>query len=139
MKTKTNTLIEDGQDIKVDRVKTDIIDASDYNKALLSYDGNNGRLKVGSYDNSKTEIYANEDIGFLSEAYGNFSLDDTGLVFFVPIGIYLTNTPFHFSTYSTASRPTGVNEGAVIYDETLKKCILYNGTAWVNLDGTALS
>ena len=43
------------------------------------------------------------------------------------------------SNYPTISRPTGVGEGTVIYDSTLKKCILYNGTAWVNLDGTALA
>jgi len=40
--------------------------------------------------------------------------------------------------YPTASRPTA-GESAIIYDTDLKKCILWNGTAWVNLDGTALS
>ncbi len=49
------------------------------------------------------------------------------------------NVPFYFSPYTTDLRPTDPTEGAVIYDSTLKKCILYNGTAWVNLDGTALS
>lgn len=42
-------------------------------------------------------------------------------------------------SYTTASRPASQDEGSIIYDSTLKKCILYNGTAWVNLDGTALS
>ena len=40
---------------------------------------------------------------------------------------------------SSVARPLNPDEGAVIYDSTLKKCILWNGTAWVNLDGTALS
>ena len=54
-------------------------------------------------------------------------------------GITAFNGPIYFSKYSTASRPTNIGEGAVIYDIALKKCILWNGTAWVNLDGTALS
>ena len=29
-------------------------------------------------------------------------------------------------------------EGALMYDITSKKYIMWNGTAWVNLDGTAL-
>lgn len=40
-------------------------------------------------------------------------------------------------SYLTANRPT-VGEGCIIYDSTLKKCILYNNTVWVNLDGSTL-
>ena len=44
-----------------------------------------------------------------------------------------------FPTYSSAERPTLSGQvGAVIYDTTLAKLILYNGTDWVNLDGTSL-
>lgn len=41
----------------------------------------------------------------------------------------------------TLSRPTLTtsDEGLEYYDSTLKKKILWNGTAWVNLDGTQLS
>lgn len=41
----------------------------------------------------------------------------------------------------TASRPTllDTDEGLEYYDTTLKKKILWNGTAWVNLDGTELA
>ena len=31
------------------------------------------------------------------------------------------------------------NEGLIFYDTTLHKYVLWNGTAWVNMDGTALS
>ena len=45
-----------------------------------------------------------------------------------------------FPLYSIANRPTLTGEiGSVIYDTDLAKLILWNGTAWVNLDGTALS
>ena len=44
-----------------------------------------------------------------------------------------------FPTDSTANRPILTGEvGSVIYDSTLGKLILWNGTAWVNLDGTSL-
>lgn len=41
----------------------------------------------------------------------------------------------------TASRPTllDTDEGFEYYDTTLKKKILWNGTAWVNIDGTELT
>lgn len=41
----------------------------------------------------------------------------------------------------TASRPAliSADAGFQYYDSTLKKSILWNGTAWVNMDGTALA
>lgn len=33
----------------------------------------------------------------------------------------------------------GYKEGQILYDSVLKKMILFNGTDWVNLDGTALA
>ena len=48
---------------------------------------------------------------------------------------------FQFKNYETASRPTifpSTGAGSVIYDSDLGKLILWNGTAWVNLDGTPL-
>ena len=45
-----------------------------------------------------------------------------------------------FPVFSTANRPILTGEvGSVIYDADLGKLILWNGTAWVNLDGIALS
>nr|DAH69624.1 MAG TPA: tail spike protein [Bacteriophage sp.] len=42
---------------------------------------------------------------------------------------------------TTDNRPilASINEGFEYYDTTLKKMILWNGTAWTNLDGTALT
>lgn len=42
---------------------------------------------------------------------------------------------------TTEQRPTNtiISEGFEYYDSTLKKMILWNGTAWTNLDGTALT
>ena len=85
------------------------------------------RLKDG-YENS---FLMSTDGFFL--ASGNeilLTIDNTGAYF---------NRPVYFRQYTTALRPTeDIYEGEVIYDSTLKKCILYNGTAWVNLDGTSL-
>lgn len=41
--------------------------------------------------------------------------------------------------YITASVSGTYKEGQFLYDSTLKKMKLYNGTTWVNMDGTALS
>ena len=42
---------------------------------------------------------------------------------------------------ATNSRPTltTTNEGFEYYDSTLKKKILWNGSAWVNMDGSSLN
>ncbi len=138
MKTKANTLIEDGQDINANSVKTDSIIASD-SRNLIKYVVGSRELQIG--EQSVTEylsLFAIQEISF-NNVYGSVMLGDVGFTISASNGMALSNTPFYFSDYSTASRPTGINEGAVIYDSTLKKCILYNGTAWVNLDGTALS
>lgn len=54
------------------------------------------------------------------------------------LGVNITGV-VALSGFTTAERPTTVYEGTILYDQTIKKCILYNGTDWVNLDGTALS
>ena len=48
---------------------------------------------------------------------------------------------FNKKNGTTEERPNlnSTNEGFTFYDATLKKKILWNGTAWVNVDGTALS
>ena len=50
------------------------------------------------------------------------------------------NRVLRFAKYSTIERPSllASYEGSVIYDTDLAKLILWNGTAWVNLDGTSL-
>lgn len=40
---------------------------------------------------------------------------------------------------NSTERPSNVKEGYEYYDTALKKKILWNGTSWVNMDGTALS
>ena len=39
---------------------------------------------------------------------------------------------------TTKERPVAPEEGYEYYDSNLKKKILYNGTSWVNIDGTIL-
>lgn len=53
----------------------------------------------------------------------------------------LWNKVLTTANYNTANRPTlnADQYGTIIYDTTLNKYILWNGTAWVNLDGTALA
>ena len=55
----------------------------------------------------------------------------------------LTNTKVlpqgcNISDYITATISGNYKEGQMLYDGSLKKMKLWNGSAWVNLDGTAL-
>ena len=86
-------------------------------------------------------------INLIGTFNNTFTISDEGFSFSTPSedllqlwsGSAYFKIPIIFSPYTTALRPENMLEGAVIYDSTLKKCILYNGTAWVNLDGTALA
>lgn len=53
----------------------------------------------------------------------------------------LGNNPDLVTKGTTDNRPTLLNsdEGFEYYDTTLKKKILWNGNAWVNIDGTELA
>ena len=57
--------------------------------------------------------------------------------------IVLNNTKIlpqacNITDYITATITGTYKEGQILYDSTLKKMKLWNGTTWVNLDGTAL-
>lgn len=59
---------------------------------------------------------------------GTVTLDGTKIL---PMGCNITD-------YITATIEGTYKEGQMLYDSTLKKMKLWNGSAWVNLDGTAL-
>ena len=67
-----------------------------------------------------------------------FSFNGSDKITFNINGAFFNGVPLFIPQYPTALRPATMSEGAIIYDCTLKKCILWNGTAWVNLDGTSL-
>ena len=50
----------------------------------------------------------------------------------------ISNGALVLPSYTTILRPTVTTAGSVIFDTTLGKCIVWNGSAWVNLNGTAL-
>lgn len=136
MKTKANTLIEDGQDVKVKNITTENI----------FIEGNS--ISIKKDDDGHLEIENQSEGIILKDGYDDdIRISDEGIIFVLggEQRLNVTNTEaffkssIRFASYTTALRPIYINEGAVIYDSTLKKCILYNGTAWVNLDGTALA
>ena len=59
---------------------------------------------------------------------GTIILDNTKIL---PQGCNITN-------YITATISGTYKEGQMLYDSSLKKMKLWNGTSWVNLDGTPL-
>ena len=121
--------------------------------ARRMYDLDNGtedikvkKIETNSIVGADNQInfYAANSINFETQ-YGEFYLSDDGFIITAPTITFDTNiidflqTQLVLAWYSTIERPSPIKEGAIIYDITLKKCILWNGTAWVNLDGTALS
>lgn len=159
MKTKANTVIEDGQDISVDTIKCKTFQVGELSKiyetpsgSVINFENtlddlrltlvNGDGLRI-NYDQIKlagSEIVLDvagdtvvfDDVGITFNIYPVFSI---GASFNNDVSV---NKRLTIGSYTTAERPTA-NEGTIIYDSTLKKCILYNGTSWVNLDGTALS
>ena len=97
--------------------------------ARRMYDLDNGT------ENIKVKSVKNDNIIIGDEFVCSFDGGDK--ITFNNDGAFFQIT-IYFPHYMTTSRPSTNSEGAVIYDSTLKKCILYNGTAWVNLDGTSL-
>ena len=67
---------------------------------------------------------------------------DGGTTMKFGVNALMTDYPFRLGLYTAGTRPSLGNtiyeRGIIIYDDTLKKCLLWNGTQWVNLDGTAL-
>lgn len=50
-----------------------------------------------------------------------------------------SNLPFIGNGYGTTEQRPGKKEtGFIYFDTTLHKCIVFDGTNWVNMDGTAL-
>jgi hypothetical protein len=91
----------------------------------VEYDRNKTGFKTpNSFSDAASIIKVIEEDSIIVYKQGNFS-----------------NTTYFGvrSLGSTASRPTNAPVGFIYYDMTLSKCIVWNGTAWTNLDGTALT
>ena len=72
------------------------------------------------------DLYKNGEFSIISNNYGTISV--TGM----------NSNRIYWVTSFTTTTGTYM-EGQIVYDSELKKMKLWNGTAWVNLDGTALA
>lgn len=69
-----------------------------------------------------------------------FSIEDKEYVLNINNKWYIRGNKVKSSTIGTTSqRPTDVKFGFIYKDTTLNKLIIWDGTAWVNMDGTALT
>lgn len=109
----------------------------------------NGNIRVRSiFGNPPVKFYTKDGLFYIYcpkveytpynvlLAVGTFGLTDMGEK--TPDDSYTEITCDKIIGNST-ERPSKVSEGYEYYDNTLKKKILWNGTAWVNMDGTQLS
>lgn len=85
-------------------------------------ESNNGLLYFGSNDS----LYYNGKLGSLK------LIKDGNILDVISRG--------YLHSLSTAERPSlnSSNAGYIYYDNTIKKVVLWDGSAWINLDGTAL-
>lgn len=51
----------------------------------------------------------------------------------------IVNGALVLPSYTTALRPEVSVAGSIIFDSTLGYCILWDGSTWVNLDGSMIS
>lgn len=70
--------------------------------------------------------------------YNNFKISYVDSTSVPDVTFPITTSKYPRDTTANLSSYT-VTAGDIAYDSTLKKMKLWNGTAWVNLDGTALS
>lgn len=106
----------------IERPKDDAINVSAYNS------GSSFGLKFRSWRSSLIQIQ--EDDG----RYVNYAVSETE-----PENIELHLPPsLPLKKGSTQKRPIGVDVGFIYKDTTLNKLIVWDGNAWINMDGTEL-
>ena len=86
--------------------------------------------------NSREAIVIGKDIGVNGEdrvvKIGNDSnrleLSNSGILSLVG-----TKASFKLPSYATGNLPSGVAEGTIVYNSTVKRPTVWNGTTWINL------
>lgn len=119
-----------------EKIKVDEVNATTINAPYFSI---SRPIKISLGENTLNFEVISKAIFFNTEDHGSAYITDEGFVIDCLGGLTIVDGILYLPMHTTALRPTEAYEGGIIYDSTLKKCILYNGTAWVNLDGTALS
>lgn len=116
-------------------------------KTLPTYTGGTNTLsKIRNISYHSTTGYGFAQLTELDQSYMPVVILDASNN--PSIGFKIGNSIYNYdgTTYNrlrgnSTQRPTLISndEGFQYYDSTLKKMILWNGTAWVNLDGTPLA
>lgn len=133
---RLNDLLSGKEKIKVDSIES-AGDITVADSVLITIDGGNNARFMGTTE-GVCLVDAYDNILTINDSGLSFNWGETIAVFTCDNSEFRMYKPLTLKGYTTALRPAAY-EGSIIYDSTLKKCILYNGTAWVNLDGTALS
>ena len=87
------------------------------------------------------EVNTSIEEGIIQRYYPFRPLGDNGICFYRTYYGYGGKwSNWYIEGYGTVenNNTNGIIEGQINYNTTLKKMVLWNGTAWVNMDGTAL-
>jgi len=77
-----------------------------------------------------TKVTSNE---FSSTATGVPTITSASNLILDPVGaVVIQNSPLRLSSFSTSGLPTGSSSGDLVYDSTLNKLAVWDGTSWVN-------
>ena len=87
------------------------------------------------------EIHKIQDVINIITPTSDFIENFSDALIITETEIFLRGTRIGQLSLSGASsaRPSSPWKGMMFFDETLGKMIVYNGTAWVNMDGTPLA
>lgn len=97
-------------------------------------DNYNGRYLLGLKSTVGTPLYISDV--FCNHAVKFIDVNETHESGYFDSTYYAEITP---TSGATSARPASPATGQTFFDTTLGKMIVYNGTAWVNMDGSALS
>jgi len=124
-----NTISKTAQVETLDYIQSLFKDANKIYKITRDIDLNGGTLNLPS----------GCTLDFQGGSFSNGTLNGNHTSVMGVVKITATRSGGFNDYDTTANRPTNPTTGQMFFDTTLSKCIVYNGTAWVNVDGSALS
>lgn len=132
---------------------TEFINPIEFGTSTAFPTANEVNTKLSALQSSQSvflgRVSGNDNLGmYIGSAFGNvsskgimiYNTTKTEKVTLVQAGAnqIISETPLQLQ-YASLSRPSDVTAGFIMFDINLKKMILWDGTAWVNLDGTPLA
>ena len=130
------TLLENRPLFYMDKDNSKRLESGVFTKTKIRYGGtrvpSEGTWEIG-------DIYYNRNVKYGDKCAGWICVEAGSPGKWMSFGNIFDGTLLTKGTTSQRPTPASTDSGFEYYDTTLKKKILWNGTEWTNVDGTALS